>query len=169
VSYKDLTGNRYGRLVVIERVANRKKLRTWLCLCDCGNTHTTAGKCLVSGDTQSCGCLQKERTADFNRTRIDRLAERGKKKDHPLFVTWLDMRRRCTKPWMHSYKYYGAKGVSVCEQWTNDFWAFIDHIGEPPGEGYTIDRIDPYGNYEPGNVRWATHKEQANNKRRNKA
>lgn len=162
----EIIGQRFNRLVAVSQGRTRNGRRYFLCRCDCGNIKEIGFDSLRRGTTKSCGCLLKEHAIRMNVDRYSSLSFRGNKKLHPLFVTWLDIRRRCTKPWMHNYKYYGAKGVTICEAWANDFWAFADYVGEPPTDGHTIDRIDTYGNYEPGNIRWATHKEQAANKRK---
>jgi hypothetical protein len=81
--------------------------------------------------------------------------------DHPLYKTWIEMICRCEASWKHNYKYYGAKGIKVCERW-HDFEAFTSDMGEKP-KGYTLDRINRFGNYEPGNCRWADKLTQANN------
>lgn len=83
---------------------------------------------------------------------------------HPLLGTWHMMIARCENPNHNSYRYYGARGVSVCPRWRADFWAFVADVGERPA-GCTLDRIDPEGDYEPGNVRWATPHEQRVNRR----
>lgn len=83
---------------------------------------------------------------------------------HPLLGTWHMMLTRCYDPRHNGFKYYGARGITVCDQWRADFWTFVRDVGERP-EGHTLDRIDPDGNYEPGNVRWATADEQRANRR----
>src|SRR3990167_9584042 len=88
-----------------------------------------------------------------------------RKIDHPLYGTWWAMRLRCSNPKDPSYQWYGAKGVAVCEGWINDFWLFVSDVGEKPTARHTLDRFpNMSGNYEPGNVRWATPQEQARNK-----
>lgn len=89
---------------------------------------------------------------------------RGGKTQHPLYAVYLDMVARCVRPSHHAYARYGGRGVTVCESWRADFWAFVADVGERP-EGLTLDRIDNDGNYEPGNVRWADYSTQAKNRR----
>lgn len=130
----------------------------WRCRCDCGNTHDAVRGALVSGLTLSCGCLNRERAAERKTT------HGGSK--HPLYVTWRHMLERCLDPKCPSWKNYGGRGITICEQWRNDFTAFIRYIGPRPSDQYSVDRIDNDKGYEPGNVRWATREQQAQNRRR---
>lgn len=162
--FNDITGKRFARLTVVEQ-AGRSKDRhiLWKCLCDCGNEVYATGKDITSGHTKSCGCYQKAAVAKTRYKHGDR--------DARLYSVWKDMKKRCQNKNCQSYRYYGALGVSVCEEW-QDYsafreWALQSGYDEnaPKGE-CTIDRIDPYGNYEPTNCRWVSMSEQAKNKRR---
>ena len=88
-----------------------------------------------------------------------------RKKDSPVYRIWVGMKQRCFDSNHHSYPYYGGRGIDVCDEWANSFTSFYEHIGDRPSRGHSVDRINVNGNYEPGNVRWATAVEQANNKR----
>lgn len=148
-----LEGERFGRLIATSRTRCGDK-SGWLCICDCGNTTTAATKLLTSGHKKSCGCLRKDaatRAAKFNVTH-------GKSGSR-AFRIWAGMLHRCR----HPVKNYGARGISVCERWQS-FENFIADMGEPP-KGMEIDRVDNDGNYEPGNCRWVTPRDNAKNRR----
>lgn len=152
----DLTGKRFGRLIVIERCENKHKAPYWKCKCDCGNVCVIQGRKLRDGITKSCGCLHKEIS------KINHLTH-GKSK-HPLYSVWKGMKSRCNNKHIKCYKYYGEKGVSLCEDW-NDFATFFDwSINNGYKHGLTIDRIDNNGNYCPENCRWVSIDIQQKNK-----
>lgn len=151
----NLAGTVFGRLTVIERADMRGYRSYWRCSCSCGATFEASQDCLATGKTRSCGCLQAE----------SRVLSNIKHGLHGTrtYVSWASMHARCTNAKLLCYRYYGGRGISVCERWS-DFAAFVEDMGvRPPGT--SIDRIDVNGNYEPGNCRWATPTVQRNNQR----
>jgi hypothetical protein len=155
-AFIDLTGQRYGRLVVIKRIPQQKKGRFWLCACDCGNFKEIEGHRFKSGNTKSCGCYRVE----VSRERATKHGER----ESFEYRSWASAKGRCYNPKNSRWKHYGARGIKMCPEWQNNFKAFLAHIGRCP-KGRSLDRINTDGNYEPGNVRWATTKQQSQNRR----
>ena len=157
----NITGQRFGRLVVLERAENGNHNQTrWKCLCDCGNTTIVLGGNLQSGNTKSCGCLGSELTASGQRTK-----KHGKTGTR-LYRIWHAMRNRCHATSQDNYKYYGARGIKVCPEWEHDFVAFRNWaLSHGYQDNLTIDRIDPNGNYEPSNCRWLSIQDQQRNRR----
>ena len=153
---------RFGRLVVIERIENTTYNKAqFKCKCDCGNYKNVAAKSLRNGRTKSCGCLLSEKSTQ----RVTRHGLRNNK----LYTTWSMMKSRCNNQNATRYECYGGRGIKVCDEWMNDFKTFYNYVSKLPHfnePGYTLDRINNDGNYEPGNVRWATRKEQNINRRR---
>lgn len=150
---KPLDSDRYGRLTVMDSVPGG-----WRCRCDCGTEVTVTGSNLRTGQTTSCGCYHRERQREAPR--------KHGLHDGVGYGTWLNMRQRCTNPANPSWKNYGGRGITICDAW-DDFGQFIRDVGEPE-PGQTLDRIDNDGNYEPGNVQWATRAAQNRNKRANR-
>lgn len=165
----DLTGQRFGRLVAIEPVGKSNSHGVlWRCKCDCGKEVDTRANYLRNGGTTSCGCFHSE----IKRAHMARSAEwntkhgKCKRNDrHPLFGVWCTMRNRCAMPNHISYKDYGARGISVCEEW-KDFQTFYDWaMSNGYKKGLHIDRIDFNGDYTPDNCRWITQAENNRNRR----
>ena len=160
---KELTGLQFGKLAVIEKVGYKNKNSQWLCRCECGNTTVVGKGNLVGGRTKSCGCLKHQEAV--NRTH-------GKSKTR-LYYVWRNMLNRCYDSNVRDYPSYGGRGITVCDEWKNDFqafydWAMANSYDETAERGkFTLDRIEVQGNYEPSNCRWVDEKVQANNKRCN--
>lgn len=159
-AFRDLSGQKFGRLVVIERGPDRvgrRGVANWACLCDCGRSLHVPGGALTSANTRSCGCI-----------RIELITTHGNSK-HPLYNTWRNMIRRCHDEGNKLYRYYGARGISVCNEWhgADGFRRFVEDMGPKP-VGLTLERVNNDGQYSKGNCRWETYTTQERNRRSNR-
>lgn len=142
---KNLAGMRVGQWEVLGFAGMKGSISLWLCKCHCcGRERAVVGANLLRETTKSCG-------------------KRDGRKKHPLHETWAGMIVRCRNPKDTAFHRYGGRGITVCERWTNDFWAFVSDMGPKPDPSYSIERIDNDGNYEPGNCVWASPKQQTRN------
>jgi hypothetical protein len=160
--FRDITGQRFGRLVAIKVVSKTRRAAPridtkWLCQCDCGQQHITGLTSLRTGSTSSCGCLAAEgNNATHGAARNGKLT--------PEYMSWKGMRARCQYKKHKDYKSYGGRGITVCERWSK-FENFLADMGERP-PGYSIERIDVNGHYEPANCTWIPMSDQPKTRRR---
>lgn len=156
----DISGNKYNRLTVIKLSINKRgKCLLWECVCECGNYKIAAAPDLKCGKTKSCGCLNREILVDRN--------TRHGKSNTRIYNIWAGMIKRCTNPQSKYYHLYGGRGIKVCDRWTK-FSLFYEDMKNGYSDELSLDRYpNNDGHYEPGNTRWATCSEQANNKRSN--
>lgn len=164
-NFKDLTGQIFGRLTIVEYNSKDKSGQAkWLCKCECENYIIVTGGDLRKGHTKSCGCLRTENI--IKRSTKHNNCRRGNETSE--FVAWSSMKQRCYDKNFKDYNLYGGRGIKVCDIWLYSFENFLEDVGLKPTTLHSLDRYpNKDGNYEPGNVRWATIKEQANNKRNN--
>lgn len=155
----DLKDREFGRWTVIKRLENTKYGNTrWLCECECGNIKKVPGSRLLTGSSQSYGCLRRDNLIKHGHAAVGNKTR--------TYKTWVSMFQRCNNPKNRNYKHYGARGIKVCERWYS-FECFLKDMGERP-KGLTLDRKNNDGSYEPGNCRWATQEKQCRNSRLSK-
>ena len=156
-NYIDLSGQKFGRLTVIERLFERRnhdyRSALWLCRCDCGNEVRTYAGYLKSGNTKSCGCLHKEAVTKHGFRHL------------PEYNIWRGMLDRCYNKETAAYPRYGGRGITVSDEWKESFEAFYRDMGPRPSKNHSVDRKDNDKGYCKDNCRWATYEEQNNNKR----
>jgi hypothetical protein len=156
----DLEGSRFGRLLVVHREPSDGRGRLWRAICDCGEERVLETYSLTSGGTASCGCFARERSAQRATTH-----GRSRSQEH---ITWKAVKQRCYDENARNYKWYGGRGIEVCERWRDSFENFLADMGPKPSNDHSIDRKDSNGDYCPENCRWATLQEQRRNQSNNR-
>jgi len=161
----DLTGKRFGRLLVLKRGMNAGEVVRWICLCDCGNRALVRAESLPNGHTQSCGCWQPEATRDAVTTHGKSRTKEYRKE----YRAWIAAKSRCRGGVEEDFKNYTQRGIKMCKRWNESFQQFFSDMGPCPSRSFhwTLERMDNDRGYEPGNCIWADRYQQNNNSRRN--
>lgn len=158
-----LIGSKFNRFTVVADAPKSKSRNAmWLCKCQCGEERNVSTSDLKRGHVKSCGCFRREFTAS------SKTKHGAAKREHHTeeYEIWNGIKNRCLNPKNPAWEYYGARGVKLFPGWRDSFSEFLAHVGGRPSKNHSIDRFpDKDGNYEPGNVRWATRKEQSQNRR----
>lgn len=165
----DLKGQVFTYLTAMEFLGRQSHSSLWRCQCKCGSFINVQRGALVGGTVKSCGCFRIERMEKLKRTHGMAGHKRdGSTKKSPEYKVWDALKDRCLNPRNKNFHNYGGAGVGVCAEWQNSFENFFAHVGARPSANHSLDRWpDKWGDYKPGNVRWATPKEQGRNKRNN--
>lgn len=164
--YIDIVGQKFGRWLVLRREGEKvypsgARQPKYFCRCECGNEKTVVGSALRDGSSKSCGCYNKEMHVQVCKKRNTTHGYANSK----TYDTWQGILSRCRNPNTPGFQKYGARGIQVCERWSSSFLNFLEDMGERPSDDSSIERLNPFGNYEPGNCKWIPLKEQQKNKR----
>jgi hypothetical protein len=162
-AFQDISGMRFGRLVAVERAENKWDRTCWRFRCDCGNETIATANHVKRGLIKSCGCLSREVVSSRNYKHGMSWNPDGTRPGE--YAAWRSMINRCENPNFTFFEYYGGRGIEVYRPWRESFECFFQHLGPKPSPQNSIDRKNNDYGYFPGNVRWATREEQANNKR----
>lgn len=164
----DITGNKYGMLTALypsHVTGDTKPKSFWVFRCKCGTEKIIRKDGVIGGSVISCGCYNKKQNA--YKIKHGHTINHNREKPSREYVSWAAMKRRCTNPSAHNYHLYGGRGIKICKRWLNSFENFLQDMGKRP-KNKTLDRINVNADYKPSNCRWATYKQQANNRRNSK-
>jgi len=154
-SAKDISGLKINRWTIIS-YDNKRRGSFWNCVCDCGTKRVVNSTALKLGKTKSCGCLKLEKMKTHQEGTRGSISKE--------YRSWVHLKERCNNPNHHAYHRYGGRGISVCKEWRDSYETFLLDMGRAPSKSHSVDRKNNDGNYEPSNCRWATKKEQSNNR-----